>query len=121
MAYERFKRTVHGVDVWYCWLEIDIDHLDELIPEQAHGRAGEVLLLRDFTLASQTSLDGLRAVICVGAKLTSYGRKEAVDELDLATWDAYLDDYDYDLEEDGLEREQYAELILSPEYNEEES
>jgi hypothetical protein len=118
MAYERFKRTVNGIDVWYCWLEVDIDHLDELIPEEAHGVAGQVLILRDFTLGSQLSLDGLKAVICIGAKLTSFGRREPVDELALGTWDAYLDDYDYDLELDGLEREQYAVIVLSPEYKE---
>jgi hypothetical protein len=118
MAYERFKRTVNGIDVWYCWLEIDIDHLDEPIPAQAHGQAGVALILRDFTLSSQTSLNGLKAIICIGAKLESYGRREPVDELALTTWDAYLDGYDYDLEADGLEREQYAELILSPEYKE---
>ena len=119
MAYERFKRTVNGVDVWYCWLEIDATHLDELIPEEAHGKEGVILHLRDFTLSHQLSLDGLKAVICVGAKLESYGRLEPVDELALATWDAYLDGYDYDLELDGLEREQYATLILSPAYKQE--
>ena len=119
MAYERFKKTVNGIDVWYCWLEVDAAHLDEPIPEEAHGQSGVELSLRDFSLSYTLSTDESKAVICVGAKLTSYGRKEPVDELALSTWDSYLDGYDYDLEEDGLDREQYAEKILSAEYKEE--
>jgi hypothetical protein len=119
MAYERFKKTVNGVDVWYCWLEISAEHLAEVVPEAAHGQEGVELTLESFTLSAQPSLDGTKAIISVGAKLESYGRKEPVDELALATWDSYLDGYDYNLEEDGLDREQYTELVNSLAYKEE--
>jgi hypothetical protein len=116
--YERFKRTVNGIDVWYCWLEIDSAHLDEVVPEQAHGHAGLVLLLRDFTLSHQLSLDGLKAVICIGAKLTSYGRSEPVDSDAIAEWQSYLTNYGYDIETDGLDKEQYRAKVLSLDYKE---
>ena len=118
MAYERYKKTVNGVDVWYCWLEIASEHLAEAVPEAAHGQEGAELTLESFTLSSQLSLDETKAIISVGAKLESYGRRDPVDELALATWDSYLDAYDYDLEEDGLDREQYATLLLSEAYTE---
>ena len=109
--YDRFKVTNEfGVETWYAYVEAPVEFLDTPIPLSAlievygmteieDGSEFPNVIektLRDFTLSSQVSLDGTKALIALGAREWDVARRNPVNADDLAQWEEYLTPYGFD-------------------------